>query len=154
MIKLYILYFIFGFYMFFESFSIWTVSFFGVSIITYLALISSVLLLSIASVLSLYHFRLAIIIGLASLIGVFPFGIYWLIYRYTVEGPILEGTLNQIVLLATILYVVELFYSIKYIIYYKQPANVIILKRPLKLFLTFLPTFLLLTLIIFYFVNP
>jgi hypothetical protein len=80
--------------------------------------------------------------GLVVLAGVFPFCIYWLTYLYKFEG-LTNGTFNQIVLAAAVLYVVDIFYSIKYIV--KQPENVITLNRPFKLVLTFLPILLLIT---------
>ena len=155
MIKLYILYFIFGFYMLFESYSIWVFSVFngGGTFITYLAMVSSAILFSTASALSLHRIKIAAILGIVALIGVFPFGIHWLLYRYEYESPLINGTENQITLLATIFYIISVFYSIKYIVYYKS-VSVIILKLPLKIFLTCLPPALLLILIVLGFINP
>lgn len=155
MIKLYVLYFVFGFYMQFESFSIWIFSAFngGDTFITYMAMISSAVLFSTASVLSLHRIKLAAILGIAALIGVFPFGIHWLLYRYEFESPMINGIENQIVLLATVLYIISVFYSVKYIVNYKH-VRMIILKRPFKLFLTCLPPVLLLIFIILGFINP
>jgi len=98
MIKLYILYFVFGFYMLFESFSIWIFSAFngGGSFITYLAMVSSAILFSTASAFSIHHIKLAAILGIAALIGVFPFGIHWLKYRYEFESPLIYGKSNNL----------------------------------------------------------
>ena len=73
MIKLYILYFVFGFYMLLESYSIWVFSAFngGSTFITYLAMGSSAILFSTASVFSLHHIKLAAILGIVALIGFF-----------------------------------------------------------------------------------
>lgn len=155
MIKLYILYFIFGFYMLFQSVFIWTFSAFngGDTFITYLALISSAILFAVASALSLHHIKSATILGLVALIGVFPFGIHWLLYRCEFESPLINGTENQIALLATAFYVLGVFYSIKYVVSYKH-IGLIILRLPLKLFLEYLPPILLLIFIILFFINP
>src|ERR1700761_4700485 len=114
MIKLYILYFVFGFYMLLESYSIWVFSAFngGSTFITYLAMGSSAILFSTASVFSLHHIKLAAILGIVALIGVFPFGIHWLLYRYEFESPLIYGIENQIILLATAFYIISVFYSI------------------------------------------
>ena len=156
MIKLYVFYFVFGFYIFFESYYIWVFRAFndGNAVITYLALVSSAVLFSIASGLLIYRPKTGLLTGIATLIGVFPFGIRWLIYRYTMESPIIRGTENQIILLATALYVMGLFYSLKRIIAYKYSNEFVILKRPFKSFLTFLPASLLLTLIVLRLINP
>ncbi|TWI97176.1 hypothetical protein JN11_03636 [Mucilaginibacter frigoritolerans] len=156
MIKLYVFYFVFGFYMLFESYAIWVFRAFndGDAVITYMALISSAILFSIASGLLIYHPKNGLLVGIVTLIGVFPFGIRWLIYRYTVEGPIIRGTENQIILLATAMYAIGLFYSIKRLITYKYPGDVVIMKRPFKLFLTFFPASLLFILIVLTFINP
>jgi len=155
MIKLYILYFIFGFYMLFESFSIWVLSAFngGDTFITYLAMASSTVLCSIASSLSIRNIKSSVILGIAGLIGVFPFGIHWLIYRYEFESPLTSGTENQIILFATAIYIISVFYSTKYMINHKR-VNLIILKRPLRLFLTYLPPVLAVIFILLVFINP
>lgn len=155
MIKLYILYFIFGFYMLLESFSIWIFSDFsgGATSITYLAMISSAILFSIASALSLHYIKWAAILGIGALVGVFPFGIHWLLYRYEYESPIIKGTENQLALLAIVVYLISVFFSIKYIATYRHVA-IISLRRSVKLFLTCLPPILLLIFIILYFINP
>ena len=155
MIKLYILYLILGFYMLFESFSIWVFSAFnsGGTLITYLAMISSAILFSAASAFSLHRIKLAAILGIAALIGVFPFGVHWLLYRYKFESPLTNGIENQIALLATAFYIIVVFYSIKYIASYKTDS-LISLRRPLKIFLTYLPPILLLVFIILGFMNP
>jgi len=155
MIKLYILYSIFGFYMFFDSVAMWTLSAFNGAdtFVTYLAIVSSMVFCSIASSISIRNIKLAVILGIVCLIGVFPFGIHWLIYRYEFELPLTSGTENQIILFATAIYIISVFYSAKYMINYKR-VSVIVLKRPLKLFLTYLPTFLLVILIILGFINP
>ena len=155
MIKLYILYFVFGFYMLFESFSIWIFSAFngGGSFITYLAMVSSAILFSTASAFSIHHIKLAAILGIAALIGVFPFGIHWLKYRYEFESPLIYGIENQIILVAIAFYIISVFYSIKYIVNSKT-VNPIILKLPFKIFLTYLPAVLLSIFIILGFINP
>jgi len=156
MIKLYIFYFIFGFYMLFESFFIWTFRYFndGNAPITYMALVSSAILFFIVPGLLIYRPKKGLFVGIVALIGVFPFGIRWLIYRCTFERPILYGTQNQIMLLATALYAIGLFYSIKRIIAYKHPDEVVIRKRGFKLFLMFFPVSLLLILIVLTSINP
>jgi hypothetical protein len=142
--------------MLFESYFIWVFRAFndGNAVITYMALISSAILFSIASGLLLYRPKKGLLVGIVALIGVFPFGIRWLIYRCTMEAPIIRGTENQIVLLATAFYAIGLFYSIKRIIAYKYSDNVVVMKRPLKLFLTFFPAFLLFTIIVLTLINP
>jgi hypothetical protein len=156
MIKLYVFYFVFGFYMLFESYNIWVFRAFndGNAVITYMALISSVVLFFIASGLLIYRPKSGLLVGIVTLIGVFPFGVRWLIYRYTMEGPIIRGTQNQIILLATALYAMGLFYSIKRITPYKYFDDVVIMKKPLKLFLTFFPVSLLFILIVLTLINP
>jgi len=156
MIKLYVFYFVFGFYMLFESYFILVFRVFndGNAVITYMALISSAILFSIASGLLIYRPKNGLLLGIVTLIGLFPFGIRWLIYRYTMEAPIIRGTQNQIILLATALYAIGLFYSLKKVIAYKRYDNVVIMKRPLKLFLTFFPGSLLLILIVLTLINP
>jgi hypothetical protein len=119
-----------------------------------MALIASASLLSAASGLLMYRPKSALILGFVALLGVFPFGIRWLIYRYTMDAPIISGTQNQIILVATALYAVGLFYSLKRIINYKYCKNDVVLKRPLKLFFAFFPTALLFTLIIFLLIDP
>jgi len=156
MIKLYVFYLIFGLYMLWQSVFIWYFRAFndGNAVITYMALISSAALLSVASGLLIYRPKSALLVGLVALVGVFPFGIRWLIYRYTMEAPIIRGTQNQIILVATALYAIGLFYSLKRIITYKYSNNVVILKRPLKLFFAFFPASLLFILIVLILINP
>ena len=81
----------FTFYMFFESFAMWVLSAFNGAdtFITYLAIVSSVVLCSVASSLAIRNIKLALILGIAALIGVFPFGIHWLLYRYEFESPLI-----------------------------------------------------------------
>jgi hypothetical protein len=142
--------------MLFESSFIWFFRDFndGNTVITYSALASSAVLFSIAPGLLIYRPKKGLLVGLVALIGVFPFGIRWLIYIYTMEGPIIRGTHNQIILLATALYAIALFSSIKRIIAYKYPDEVVILKRPFKLFLTFFPASLLFILIVLTQIAP
>jgi len=142
--------------MLFESYFIWYFRGFndGNSVITYMSLLSSMLLFVVVTGLLIYYPRIGLIIGLIALAGVFPFGIRWLMYRCTMEGPIIHGAQNQIVLLATVLFVIGLSYSLKRIITYNSSNNVIILKQPLKLVLAFFPAFVLLVLIILSSVNP
>ena len=156
MIKLYVFYFAFGFYMLFESYYIWVFRAFndGNAVITYMTLTSSAILFSIASGLLISRPKNGLLLGIVTLIGLFPFGIRWLIYRYTMEAPIIRGTQNQIILLATALYAIGLFYSLKTVIAYKHSDNVVITKRPLKLFLTFFPALLLFILIVLALINP
>lgn len=155
MIKLYVLYFIFGLYMLFQSFTIWVFSAFsgGATFITYLAMISSAVLFSTASVLSLHRIKLAAIFGIAGLIGVFPFGVHWLLYRYEFESPLINGAENQIALLATAVFIISIFLSIKYIITHKH-VSTITFRKPLKRFLTCLPPVLLLIFMALCFINP
>lgn len=156
MIKLYVFYLILGLYMLSQSIFIWYFRAFndGDAMITYVALISSSVLLSVASGLLMYRPKSALIVGIIALLGVLPFGIRWLIYRYTIEAPIIRGNQNQIILVATILYAVGLFYSLKRIINYKYCNNVVVLKKPLKLFLTFFPACLLFILIVSILIDP
>jgi hypothetical protein len=155
MIKLYVFYLVFGFYMLFESYFIWVFRAFndGNAMITYLALISSAVLFSIASGLITYRPKCGLLVGIVTLAGDFPFGIRWLVYRYTFEGPIIRGTQNQIILLATALYVIGFFYSLKKIIAFNYFDNVVIMKRPLQLVLSFFPASLLFILIVLTLVN-
>jgi len=150
MIKLYVFYLVFGLYMFFETLIVWQFRDIngGDTWITYLSMLSSGVLLSIATGLLLYKPQGGLLLGLIALIGVFPFGIHWLNYRYTMEAPIISGGFNQIVLLATALYVLGLLYSIKRMIRYKQSNNDVIVKKSLKLFLTFFPASILVILIV------
>jgi hypothetical protein len=141
--------------MLFESWGIWVFSAFngGGTFITYLAMVSSAILFSTASAFSLHRIKIAAILGIAALIGVFPFGIHWLLYRYEFEAPLIHGTENQIALLATAIYIIGVFYSIKYTVKYKT-VSVISLRMPFKIFLTCLPPALLLILIVLGFINP
>jgi hypothetical protein len=156
MIKLYVFYFVFGFYMLFTSYAIWIFSFFNDenAVITYMALISSAVLFSVASGLLIYRPKNGLLVGIVALIGVFPFGIKWLVFRYTMEGPIQRGAENQIILLATALYAIGLFYNLKRLITHKYSDNVVITKKSLKVFLAFFPASLLLILIVLALINP
>jgi hypothetical protein len=161
MIKLYVFYLIFGLYMLFNSYLIWSASLIfsfsgggGVSAITRIAFFSSVILFVICSGLSLYRIRFAVIIGIVALIAIFPFGIHWLIYRIQMEAPIIKGTFNQIALLATVLYVIGLLYSIFLLINNKRHSAVPKLNKRLRVCMTILPVFLLFAFIILGFVNP
>lgn len=155
MLKLYIFYLVFGFYMLFESYSIWVFRDFndGGSSITYLALISSAVSFTIIPGLIIYRPKKGLLVGIATLMGVFPFGIKWLVYRCTVEGPIIFGTANQIVLLATASYATGLLYSIKRIIAGKY-SDVVTFNKRLKIFLSFFPASLIFILIILTLINP
>ena len=126
----------------------------GNAVITYMALISSAALLSVASGLLMYRSKSGLLVGIFALIGVFPFGIRWLIYRYTMEAPIIRGTQNQIILVATALYAIGLFYSLNRIINYKYSNNLVVLKRPFKLFFTFFPASLLFIFIVLILIDP
>ena len=159
--KLYVFYFVFGFYMLFNSYTIWFFSAMfsdfkggGVNIITYAALFSSMILFSVCPGLSLYRIKLALIIGLVSLIAVFPFGIYWLIYRVQMEAPIIKGTFNHIALLATLFYVTGLLYSIFFLINNKRYLAVPKLNKVLRVCMAILPVLLLVGFKILEFVNP
>jgi len=156
MIKLYIFYVVFGLYMLWQSVFIWYFRAFndGNAVITYMALISSAALLSVASGLLMYRSKSGLLVGIFALIGVFPFGIRWLIYRYTMEAPIIRGTQNQIILVATALYAIGLFYSLNRIINYKYSNNLVVLKRPFKLFFTFFPASLLFIFIVLILIDP
>jgi len=156
MIKLYIFYVVFGLYMLWQSVFIWYFRAFndGNAVITYMALISSAALLSVASGLLMYRSKSGLLVGIFALIGVFPFGIRWLIYRYTMEAPIIRGTQNQIILVATTLYAIGLFYSLNRIINYKYSNNLVVLKRPFKLFFTFFPASLLFIFIVLILIDP
>lgn len=161
MIKLYVFYFIFGLYMLFNSYGIWIFSEIslgfggrGVDIITVVSFFSSAILFVICSGLSLYRIRIAVIVGIIALIAVFPFGIHWLIYRIQMEAPIIKGTFNQIALSATLLYVMGLSYSIFLLINSKKQLTIPKLKKPLKVFMTALPVFLLVIFVILGLVNP
>jgi hypothetical protein len=147
MIKLYILYLVFGFYMLFNSLFIWMFSFYGVTVITYLSLICSAILSALISGLSLYHNKTASIAGLICLVGITPFGIHWLIYNFTDGGPITVGTEHQIMLPATVWYLVALVYSIINIYNYKKLHIITPIKKPVKLVMLFIPIVLLLWLI-------
>ncbi|MGZ3756903.1 MAG: hypothetical protein ACXVAY_21930 [Mucilaginibacter sp.] len=136
MIKLYILYCVLGSYLLIESI---TVRLFGEdSIITYLALISAGILYLVATGLSLYSVKIASIVELIALIGVFPFGIHWLLYRITMEGPITKGAFNHIVLLICILYFAGVFYSVKYSIRKDSSVNSIKVSPRVKLLIALL----------------
>jgi hypothetical protein len=141
--------------MLFESWGIWVFSAFngGATFITYLAMVSSAILFSTASAFSLHHIKIAAILGITALIGVFPFGIHWLLYRYEFESPLIHGAENQIALFATVIYTIGVFYSIKYTVKYKT-VSAISLRMPFKIFLTCLPPALLLILIVLGFINP
>ena|SRR6201986_2728607 len=155
MIKLYLLYLIFGFYIFFESLLIWQLSiFFYTGVITYVALVGSVALFTIAAPLSLYRIRMASAIGLICLLGIFPFGIHWLLYRIINEAPIILGTYNQIILLATVLFIIALFYTVKYLVQYNKLLSITPLKKWIKLFMVFIPIALLLLMIGLVIINP
>jgi len=156
MIKLYIFYVVFGLYMLWQSVFIWYFRAFndGNAVITYMALISSAALLSVASGLLMYRSKSGLLVGIFALIGVFPFGIRWLIYRYTMEAPIIRGTQNQIILVSTALYAIGLFYSLNRIINYKYSNNLVVLKRPFKLFFTFFPASLLFIFIVLILIDP
>jgi hypothetical protein len=161
MIKLYVFYFMFGLYMLFNSYTIWIFSEIslgfggrGVNIITVVSFFSSAILFVICSGLSLYRIRLAIIIGIPALIAVFPFGLHWLIYRIQMESPIIKGTVNQIALLATLLYAIGLLYSIFLLNNNKRHLAVLKLNKRFRLGMTLLPVFLLVAFIILGYVNP
>jgi hypothetical protein len=160
MIKLYVFYFIFGLYMLFNSYTIWYFSgMFSssgreVDITTYAAVFSSLILFLGCPGLLLYRIKSAIIVGSIALIAVFPFGIHWLIYRIQMEAPITKGTFNQVALLATLMYVAGLLYSIFLLIYSKKQLSMFNLKKWLKVFLAVLPAFLLVVFIILGLINP
>jgi len=152
-IKLYILYLVLGLYLLFESYSVWIFSAFsgGDNIITYLALTSSTTLFLGASIWSLYSVKNASILGLAALVGVFPFSLHWLLYRFEFEAPITRGTYNQVVLGATVLYIIAVFYSIKYIVSDDKHDS---LNKKIKVGLIFLPILVSLIIVILSVWNP
>jgi len=161
MIKLYVFYFIFGLYMLFNSYTIWFFSAMfsdfkggGVSVITYIAFFSSMILFSVCPGLSLYRIKLALLTGLVSLITIFPFGIHWLIYRIQNEAPITKGAFNQIVLLATLVYAIGLLYSIFLLVNNKRQLNTLKLNKRWRICITMLPVFLLVVFVVLGYVNP
>ena len=143
MVKFYTLYLLIGGYFFFESFIVWAFSFGGADAITYMALLSSVMLCPIASGLILVNIRIAVIIGLIGLAGVFPFGIHWLLYCYKSDYFYTIDLQNSIICIAVVLYVVSLIYTIKALINYKllQTGS---FKKTTKLFLASISVTLLL----------
>src|SRR6266705_989281 len=76
MIKLYVLYFLIGVYVFFYQILVWIFS--SGSIIAFLAHYSSMILFVFVSGLSLFRIKLASLIGLVCLMGLAPFAIYWI----------------------------------------------------------------------------
>ena len=145
MIKLYFIYFILGFYIYLENILAHLLSSFGpVGMITF---ISSAILFSAASGLALYYVKIASIIGLACLVGAFPFGIHWLSNISFIEA---QNTTFQIcITIAIILYLVGLFYSLKIIINYKKPFKVVSMPKLVKLGMACVPILLFLWCIIF-----
>lgn len=142
MLKLYVLYFSLGIYVFYYQLLVWAFS--SGDIITYLAHYSSILLFVFASVLSLFRIKLASLIGLVCLMGLAPFAIYW-IFNPTYTFVEDQGLLFHLVLgIAIILYVIAIFYSIRVLINYKKPITATNLKKPIKILLAVVPIVLLL----------
>jgi len=142
MLKLYVLYFLLGIYVFYYQLLVWAFS--SGDIVTYLVHYSSILLFVFASGLSLFRIKLASLIGLACLIGLAPFAIYW-IFNPTYTFVEDQGLLFHLVLgIAIILYVIAIFYSIKVLINYKKPISRTNLKKPIKILLAVVPIVLLL----------
>jgi hypothetical protein len=142
MIKLYVLYFLLGVYVFWEQLAVW--AFFPRDIIVYLTFYSSVIMFSIAPVLSLFKVKLGALIGFVCLIGIAPFAIYWLFYTdYTYIQD--QGLIFHLILgVAIILYFIAIFYSLKVLINYKRPITIINLKKTVKIILAVIPIALLL----------
>jgi hypothetical protein len=152
MIKLYVLYLILGVYLFFESFCIWIFSLNGVSIITYLALASSIVLFSFATGLSLYKAKAASIIALLCMIGILPFAIHWIYYLTYNEdwSPYYKTTIS----LAGVLYVLAFFYSLKTLVTINRLDRSFKLKYWVKLLMAAVPIVLLILALTLMFFNP
>jgi len=142
MLKLYVLYFLIGVYVFFYQILVWIFS--SGSIITFLAHYSSIILFVFASGLSLFRIKLASLIGLVCLMGLAPFAIYW-IFNPTYTFVEDQGLAFHLILgIAIVLYVSAIFYSTKVLINYKKPIASTNLKKPVKILLAVVPIVLLL----------
>lgn len=85
-------------------------------------------------------------IGLICLLCIFPFGSYWLVFRYTNEYFTEINTENILMYLATVLYFTSLFYTIKTLITSRK-LNKITFKSSLRIFLVVIPLVLFLSII-------
>lgn len=119
MIKLYLMYLFVGSYLFVESDFIWRFTSDGEHAIAGLAIVAS-LLCSIAAGLSFFNIKATLVIGIISLIGVFPFGIYWLIFQYQNDYFTTLDVENIFVYAAVIIYFSCLIYTIVALISNKQ----------------------------------
>lgn len=148
MIKLYLSYFIYGFFIFYMNLFIWGFSAGPANILPYITLFSSVVLFSMASGLTLFYPKSASVLGLIGLAGTTSFEIY-LIGGVAWSSKIF----STIILVSSVIYLVGLIYSIKNIIYYKKPIEAPLLKRYVRLILAFIPITLLLLWILVVFVR-
>jgi|GEM_PF-1925450 len=140
MIKLYIIYFALGAYVFWESFATWVLAPFNDcnDVFTWMAVISSGLMFLVIPAFLQYKEKTAVIAGLVCLVGILPFAIYWLTYTYKYEG-FMRNTQNKIILSAAVFYAVAAIFTVKYLLVPYPPVR---LKKHVKLILSLLPAIL------------
>lgn len=112
MIKLYILYLVFGFYMLYYSLLLWVFPFDGGIIQTDIALTASAILFFIAPALCLYKPQVASVVGLLCLAAISPFGIHWLQYKLVDEYFLLWKVENILLCIAVILYLLAVIVTV------------------------------------------
>nr|WP_294793753.1 hypothetical protein [uncultured Mucilaginibacter sp.] len=151
MIKLYIIYFALGAYVFLESVVTWVFAPFNDcnDVFTWMALISSAVLFLIATPLLLYKGKMAVKVASISLGGILPFAVYWLTYIYQYES-FMRNTENKIILIAAGVYALAIFLTIKYIM---QPFQPPVLKTRTKIIVTFLHAGLVIAYFLYFFIR-
>lgn len=138
MIKLYILYVVFGFYMLYYSVLLWVFPFDGGIIQTDIALTASAILFFIAPALCLYKPQLAPVVGLLCLAAVSPFGIHWLQYKLVDEYFLLWKVENILLCIAVILYLLAVIVTINTFTVRKS-LKAVNINRKIKLMLALVP---------------
>src|ERR1700744_2832658 len=115
MIKLYVLYTVFGCYMLLYSMLLWVFPF-GSIVQTGLALAGSFVLLFIAPAICLYKPRFAPVLGLMCLAAISPFGIHWLQFRIMNDYFIVWDNENLLMYMAVLWYLATLIVTINFYI--------------------------------------
>jgi hypothetical protein len=150
MIKLYVLYVVFGFYILHHSLLLWLFPFYGdgSALQTYMAFGASVILSFVMPGICLYRPQLAPGAGLLCLAVISPFGIHWLQYRIMNPYLILWSAENIIMFAAVIWYLVAVIVSIN-IFMVRKSLTINLYNRKLKLSLALLPFTMFIALCIF-----
>lgn len=140
MFKCYTIYLLLGIYVSLRSLETWMFRNWNDcnDVVTWLAIVSSVVLFFIAGPLLLYNSKLGIKTALTCLAGIMPFAVYWLTYIYQYEGFNKNGD-NRLIFFAACVYSFSIYITVKHL---NTSLPAFTRGKPFKIAFTFLPVVL------------